>query len=89
MSKDAIFTGLDKQIFQRENLIFSDPSVLTYVFDSQNNRSFAYPQHIFWLRNKKINFLLQTLNLSPVYSLYILSSVYYNPERSTIYNIPW
>ena len=25
--------------------------------------SFEYPQHMFWLRNKKINFLVRTLNL--------------------------
>ena len=24
-----------------------------------------YQQHMFWLRNKKINFLVRTLNLSP------------------------
>ena len=28
---------------------------------SQSDGSFKYPQHIFWLRNKKINFL-RTLN---------------------------
>ena len=28
--------------------------------------SFKYPQHMFWLRNKKIKFSLRTLNFSPV-----------------------
>ena len=27
--------------------------------------SFEYPHHTFWLRNKKISFSIQTLNLSP------------------------
>ena len=34
---------------------------------SQQDVSFEYPQHTFWLRNKKIEFLLSTLNLSPVH----------------------
>ena len=29
--------------------------------------SFEYPQHMFWLRNKKNIFLLHTLNFSPVF----------------------
>ena len=28
--------------------------------------TFEYPQHMFWLRNKKIKFWLRTLNWSPV-----------------------
>ena len=35
-------------------------SVLTYVVGAQKNvssrRSFEYPQHMFWLRNKKLIF---------------------------------
>ena len=41
----------------------------TYVLGAQKNhlieRSFEYPQHMFWLRNKKIKFSLRTLNLRP------------------------
>ena len=38
-----------------------------YVLGAQKNRlkrdgSFEYPQHMFWLRNKKIVFLLRSLN---------------------------
>ena len=29
---------------------------------SHQDGSFEYPQHMFWLRNKKINFLLHTLS---------------------------
>ena len=29
---------------------------------SQQDGSFEYPQHMFWLRNKKVNFLVLTLN---------------------------
>ena len=31
--------------------------------------SFEYPQHMFWLRNKKINFLVRTLNKRPVHTV--------------------
>ena len=37
-------------------LIFSYPSVLTYVLGAQKNRLVEYPQYMFWLRNKKIIF---------------------------------
>ena len=30
-----------------------------------SRRSFEYPQHMFWLRNKKNNFLLHTLISGP------------------------
>ena len=48
-------------------LIFSYPSVLTYILGAQKNRLnetdlFEYPQHMFWLRNKKIIFLVRTFN---------------------------
>ena len=32
---------------------------------SHRDGSFEYPQHMFWLRNKKNNFLLHTLNWGP------------------------
>ena len=36
------------------------------VLSAHWDGSFEYPQHIFWLRNKKIVFLLCTLNKRPV-----------------------
>ena len=33
---------------------------------SHGDGSFEYPQHIFWLRNKKNNFQLCTLIMGPV-----------------------
>ena len=36
--------------------------------------SFEYPQHMFWLKNKNVNFLLRTLNLSPDNILFILQA---------------
>ena len=33
---------------------------------SHQDGSFEYPQHMCWLRNKKIKFSLLTLKLSPV-----------------------
>ena len=45
---------------------FSLPPVLIYVFGAQKNRLietfFEYTQYMLWLRNKKIIFLLRTLN---------------------------
>ena len=45
--------------------IFSYPSILPYVLGAQKNRlietvhsSLKYPQHMFWLTNKKINLLI-------------------------------
>ena len=48
-------------------LIFSYPSVLTYVLGAQKNRliwdgSYEHPKHMFWMKNKKIKFSLRTLN---------------------------
>ena len=34
---------------------------------SHRDGSFENPQHMFWLRNKKVVFLLRTLNYRPVY----------------------
>ena len=42
--------------------IFFYQTVLTYIFGAQKNRlidregSFEYPQHMFWLGNKKMDF---------------------------------
>ena len=43
--------------------MFSYPSVLTYVSGAHCHGSFEYPQHKFWLRNTKNDFLVRTLNL--------------------------
>ena len=45
-----------------EMQIFFYPLVLTYVLGAQKNRLIEYLQHMFWLRNKKINFSVHTLN---------------------------
>ena len=47
--------------------MFSYLSVLAYVLGAQKNRLiensyFEYPQHMFWLRNKKIIFRYTLLN---------------------------
>ena len=39
---------------------------------SHRDGSFEYPQHMFWLRNKKINFQLHTLIWGPVMKNYNL-----------------
>ena len=39
---------------------------------SHRDGSFEYPQHMFWLRNKKNNFLLCTLILGPGYIYYFM-----------------
>ena len=49
-------TGLDKQKFSAKIVNISYPSILTDLLGA-----FEYPQHMFWLRNKKIKFLLHTL----------------------------
>ena len=68
--------GLDNKIFQRTivniflpinfNICFGcseEPSQSDYSFEpSQPDSSFEYPHHMFWLRNKKNNFLIRILN---------------------------
>ena len=58
--------GLVKQIFKRKIVIIFLPTSLNMCFGcskelSHRDGSFEYPQHMFWLRNKKNNFLLHTL----------------------------
>ena len=43
------------------------------------DRSFEYPQHMFWLRNKKISFSIHTFNLSPEIDLCLINE--YHPYR--------
>ena len=52
-------TGLDK-LFERKIVNIFLPS-FNICFECSKD-SFEYPQHMFWLRNKKINFLVHTLN---------------------------
>ena len=44
---------------------------------SHRDRSFEYPQHMFWLRNKKNNFQLHTLIWRPdiMHQLFVTSAV--------------
>ena len=42
---------------------------------SHRDGSFEYPQHMFWLRNKKNNFLLHTLIWGPVFLFFILFEI--------------
>ena len=51
------------KIIERKLLIFSYPSVLTYVLGAQKNCSFEYQQHMFWLKSKKIVFFITTKGL--------------------------
>ena len=56
---------------------------------SQRDGSFKYPQHMFWLRNKKNNFQLPTLIWGPDLSYYIYlnlewekTQMFYNVDQS-------
>ena len=60
-------TGLDKQNISALKLNIFLPISCNICFGcskepSHWDGSFEYPQHMFWLRNKKINFSLHTLN---------------------------
>ena len=64
-------TGLDNKIFQRVIVNIFLPINFNLCFrcskePSHWDSSFEYPQHMFLLRNKKISFLLRSLNWSPV-----------------------
>ena len=50
---------------------------------SRRDGSFEYPQHMFWLRNKKNNFLLCTLNWRP--GIYLELSYYKFPNIAFIF----
>ena len=62
--------GLDKQNIQRKTVNIFLPIIFGISFGcskepSHRDCSFEYPQHMFWLRNKKIIFLLRTLIQMP------------------------
>ena len=84
---------LSKNILRKIAIIFLSIS-LNMCFECSNepshrDGSFEYSQHMFWLRNKKINFQLHTLIWGPVlYSgnLYIeyltcIESFHYTPRK--------
>ena len=59
--------GLDKQICERNIVNNFLPICFNICFGcskepSHWDGSFEYPQNMFWLRNKKINFLVSTEN---------------------------
>ena len=65
-----IIIGPDKEILCGKIVIIFLPIYLNMRFGcskepSQLDGSYEYPQHMFWLRNKKNNFLLCTLIWGP------------------------
>ena len=57
--------------------IFSYPSVLTFVLGAQKNRLIEtvveFPQHMFWLRNKKKNtFSCAVLSRGPISTILVV-----------------
>ena len=76
ISKYFLHIGLDRQNFQHKIVNISLPIIFSICFGcskepSQQDGSFEYPQDTFWLRNKKIIFLVRTLNLRPVSRLVV------------------
>ena len=64
----TLSTGLDNKIFQRKIVNIYLPINFSACFwcskePSHWDGSFEYPQHMFWLINKKIVFLFRLLNL--------------------------
>ena len=64
------------------------PIILSMCFGcpkepSHRDGSFEYPQHMFWLRNKKL-FLLRTINLSPALCLVHTISVSPSPKKGMV-----
>ena len=60
-------SGLDKQNFECKIVNIFLPISFNICFwvlkePSHLDSSFEYPQHMFWLRNKKNYFLVRTLN---------------------------
>ena len=66
MTINNVGIGLDK-IYERKIVNISLPISLNICFGcpkepSHWDGSFEYPQHMFWFRNKKIKFLVRSLN---------------------------
>ena len=71
---NASIFSLDKQNFSAQNCKYFLTHTFTICFvcskePSHCDGSFEYPQHMFWLRNKKIIFLSHTLNYGLVTNL--------------------
>ena len=49
---------------------------------SHRDGSYEYPQHMFWLRNKKNNFQLRTLILGPAYTVILSLIVLFMPSSA-------
>ena len=61
-----IYIGLDKEFFERNFfyifLTISFNICFWYLKEPSHwDGSFDYPQHMFWMRNKKVNVLVRTL----------------------------
>ena len=68
--KSNMLKGLDKQNIWALNFKYFLIHQFEHMFwvleePSQWDGSFEYPQHMFWLRNKKINFFVCSLNQRP------------------------
>ena len=79
-------TGLDEQKNQCQIVNIFLPIIFSICFGcskepSHWDGSFEHPQHMFWLRNKKNNYLLCTLHLSPASFNLSLSCYFEYPKH--------
>ena len=63
----TIANSLYHKNFERKsvNIFFNNSFKICFGHSKEPSHldgSFEYPQHMFWLRNKKFNFLVRTLN---------------------------
>ena len=65
--------GLSKTFKHKIAIIFLSISLNMCFWVLKRTVSFEYPQHMFWLRNKKNNFQLRTLIWGPVRVMVYLS----------------
>ena len=84
--------GFDKQNFQRINVNIFLPMGFNICFGcskepSHWDDSFQYPQHMSWLRNKKIKFSFHTLNESPEPVLLLSYAVNSDCNGQTFYSL--
>ena len=73
-SSPSYLIGPAKQNISAKMAIIFLPASLNICFGcskepSHRDGSFEYPQHMFWLRNKKNNFLVSTLIWRPVFEI--------------------
>ena len=73
-----VVTGFDKKKMHKKVLIFSYPLILTYVLGAQKNRLIETvllsTHNMFWLRNKKNNFLVELESTSILDIYFILDT---------------